>query len=102
VFPLTARAGLVGALVQWENPAVCAVRDGDARVRGGAVGARVPADGARGACGRAGAVGEPRGVRRARRRGDPEARQAGSIPGAHQLRVRPNRAGAAVAMIESL
>ena len=28
VFPLTARAGLVGALVQWENPAVCAVRDG--------------------------------------------------------------------------
>ena len=28
VFPLTARAGLVGALVQWENPAVCAARDG--------------------------------------------------------------------------
>ncbi|GJN32345.1 hypothetical protein PR202_gb20848 [Eleusine coracana subsp. coracana] len=28
VFPLTARAGLVGALVQWENAAVCAVRDG--------------------------------------------------------------------------
>ncbi|KAM0925610.1 hypothetical protein ACQ4PT_004086 [Festuca glaucescens] len=28
VFPLTARAGLVGALVQWGNPAVCAVRDG--------------------------------------------------------------------------
>ncbi|RLM85964.1 hypothetical protein C2845_PM04G25030 [Panicum miliaceum] len=28
VFPLTARAGLVGTLVQWENPAVCAVRDG--------------------------------------------------------------------------
>jgi 2-polyprenyl-6-methoxyphenol hydroxylase-like FAD-dependent oxidoreductase len=27
VFPLTARAGLVGALVQWGNPAVCAVRD---------------------------------------------------------------------------
>ncbi|KAK3127070.1 hypothetical protein QOZ80_7AG0567890 [Eleusine coracana subsp. coracana] len=27
VFPLTARAGLVGALVQWENAAVCAVRD---------------------------------------------------------------------------
>ena len=28
VFPLTARAGLVGALVQWENAAVCAARDG--------------------------------------------------------------------------
>ncbi|CAN6211669.1 unnamed protein product [Urochloa humidicola] len=28
VFPLTARAGLVGALVQWGNPAVCAARDG--------------------------------------------------------------------------
>jgi 2-polyprenyl-6-methoxyphenol hydroxylase-like FAD-dependent oxidoreductase len=28
VFPLTARAGLVGALVQWDNAAVCAVRDG--------------------------------------------------------------------------
>ncbi|KAF8644577.1 hypothetical protein HU200_066433 [Digitaria exilis] len=28
VFPLTARAGLVGALVQWDNPAVCAARDG--------------------------------------------------------------------------
>uniref|UniRef100_A0ACD5UN54 Uncharacterized protein n=1 Tax=Avena sativa TaxID=4498 RepID=A0ACD5UN54_AVESA len=28
VFPLTARAGLVGALVQWGNPVVCAVRDG--------------------------------------------------------------------------
>lgn len=28
VFPLTARAGLVGALVQWGNPLVCAVRDG--------------------------------------------------------------------------
>ncbi|EER99394.2 uncharacterized protein LOC8077457 isoform X1 [Sorghum bicolor] len=28
VFPLTARAGLVGALVQWDNAAVCAARDG--------------------------------------------------------------------------
>ncbi|XP_048569993.1 monooxygenase 3 isoform X1 [Triticum urartu] len=28
VFPLTARAGLVGALVQWGNPVVCAARDG--------------------------------------------------------------------------
>ncbi|KQK16159.1 monooxygenase 2 isoform X1 [Brachypodium distachyon] len=28
VFPLTARAGLVGKLVQWGNPAVCAARDG--------------------------------------------------------------------------
>uniref|UniRef100_A0A0D9WYZ9 FAD-binding domain-containing protein n=1 Tax=Leersia perrieri TaxID=77586 RepID=A0A0D9WYZ9_9ORYZ len=28
VFPLTARAGVVGKLVQWGNPAVCAARDG--------------------------------------------------------------------------
>uniref|UniRef100_A0A0D3EJG6 FAD-binding domain-containing protein n=1 Tax=Oryza barthii TaxID=65489 RepID=A0A0D3EJG6_9ORYZ len=65
VFPLTARAGLVGALVQ---------------------------------------VGEPGGVRGARRRGDPEAGQARPLPRAHQLRLWPARAvgggGGTVAMTE--
>lgn len=28
VFPLTVRSNLVGSLLQWDNPAVCAVRDG--------------------------------------------------------------------------
>jgi hypothetical protein len=28
VFPLTIRANLVGTLVQWDNPLVCALRNG--------------------------------------------------------------------------